>query len=376
LGKFHGCFALSFCAGVGVMIDQDRLVTELNKGWVYASDPLVFFRGYDSFSELLRMAESFDPIQLLKHYEQSIAHKTQPNDQVLRFQLLRMARQKGDEVGTEDFYRFADELVSRRCVTNFDERSVSFLAYQGTISRGDEVFAAMRKDMSRPNQELRIRRKLLRVFDRFDDQNKQTFFGSLLGNDGRGTKLFDVISSIHHQVVDNIDHWMDYPQNPNKTEENQKLFGDTLVFRVSRLSYSTHLQTSFANQSPDLRDYLSSHAELTGRKETRFWRLEYFDNGRGIVENLRQFGRFPSTEFTLKDAIEQNLSIRGDVGPERRKGEGYSIVIDEARNVAGYVSIHSGGERVFISPKTNSQLASEPTTEFKFGTHLSLIFPG
>lgn len=359
-----------------MLIEQDRLVTELNKGWVYASDPLVFFRGYDNFSELIRMAEEVDPVRLLEHYERSIDHKKQPNDQVLRFQLLRMARQKGHESGTEDFYRFADDLVSRRCVTNFDEKSVTFLAYQGTISRSDDVFAALRKDTSRSNQELRIRRKLLRVFDRFDDQNKRVFFTSLLGNDGKGTKLFDTVSSIHHQIIDNIDHWMDYPQNPNKTEGNQKLFGDTLVFRVSRISYTTHLETSFANQSEDLRDYLSSHAEITGRQESRFWRFDYFDNGRGIVENLRQFGRFPGNDFTLREAILQNLSIRGDVGPERRNGEGYSIIMDEARTIAGYVSIHSGGERVFISPNTDAQLVSEPTDEFKFGTHLSLIFPG
>lgn len=358
------------------LADQARLISELNKGWVYAKDPTVFFQGYDTFSEIFRLTEKYDPALLLEHYEQAVAHKTQPNNQVIRYKLLRMARLQGNEAGTEEFYRFADDLVSKRCITNFDEKSVNFLAYQGTISRADDVYAALRKDIGRTDQESRIRRKLLRVFDRFNNQNRERFFGTLLGEDGHGTELFNAICSIHHQVIDNIDHWMDYPENPNKVQGNHNLFGDTLVFRVSRLTYATHYETSFSNQHKDLREYLQSYSKVIGSPESRFWRLDYYDNGRGIVENLKKFGRFTDENFTLKDAIKQKLSVRGDVGPDRRNGEGYSIVIEEAQSNAGYVSIHSGGERVFISPSTDGKIAYATTPDFRFGTHLSLIFPG
>lgn len=355
---------------------QARLTTELNKGWVYAKDPSVFFRGCDEFSEILRSGVGYDAAQLLEHYERSITHKTQPNDQVLRYQLLRMARIQGNPKSTEDFYKFADDLVTRRCVTDVDEKSVTFLAYQGTISRADDVYALLRKDLGRFDQEGRIRRKLLRVFDKFNVQNKEKFFLSLLGKDGKGTPLFDAICSVHHQVVDNIDHWMDFPDNPNKADGNRKFLGDTLVFRVSRITYATHQETSFINHGEDLRDFLKSHAETKGDSESKFWKLDYYDNGRGIVENIRRFGRNSDHAITLKQAIERKLSIRGDIGPERRKGEGYSIIIEEAQSKEGYVSIHSGGERVYVSPSTKGKLAYHTTEEFRFGTHLSLIFPG
>lgn len=359
-----------------MMVDQARLITELNKGWVYAKDTTVFFRGYDTFSEMLRSTGSFDPILLLEHYEQAVAHKTEPNDQILRYQLLRRARFHGDDRSIEKFYKFADDLVSRHCVTNYDTKSVTFLAYQGTISRTDDVYALMRKEIRRTDQEGRIRRKLLRVFDRFNNQNRERFFQSLLAEDGQGTHLFDAICGIHHQVVDNIDHWMDYPENPNKTEGNQNLLGDTLVFRVSRVTYATHNDTSFANQDKDLQEYLQSHSEATGASEGRFWKLDYYDNGRGIVENLKQFGKFAEDGFTLKDAIDRKLSIRGDIGTDRRQGEGYSIIVEEAQKEAGYVSIHSGGERFFSSPGVEKKLVYAHSPEFKFGTHLSIIFPG
>jgi len=354
------------------MANQAQLLTELNKGWVYAKDPTVFFRGYDTFSEMLRSADSTDPMLLLEHYEQAVEHKTQPNDRVLRYQLLRKARFQGDETGIEKFYQFAEDLVSQRCITNFDPKSVTFLAYQGTISRTDDVYALMRKDTQRADQEGRIRRKLLRVFDRFNDQNRERFFQSLLGKDGHGTALFDAICSVHHQVVDNIDHWMDYPENPNTTGDNRGLFGDTLVFRVSRITFASHDETSFANQSKDLRKYL----QATGSSEGRFWKLDYYDNGRGVVENLKQFGKTIDGDFTLQDAINQKLSIRGDIGPDQRQGEGYSIIIEEAQKEKGYVSIHSGGERVLVSPSTKGNLVYTQSSDFKYGTHLSLIFPG
>lgn len=358
------------------MSDQARLITELNKGWVYATDPTVFFRGYDIFSEMLRNADNCNPSQLLDHYQNSVAHKTQPNDQVLRYQLLRGARLQGSESETEEFYRFADELVKNHCVTSVDEKSATFLAYQGTISRADDAYAALRKDIDRPDQESRIRRKLLRVFERFNEQNREKFFGSLLGGDGKGTECFDAICSVHHQVVDNIDHWMDYPENPNWQHSNRNLFGDTLVFRVSRLTFAAHVETSYAKQDASVREYLNAFASAKRTREGEFWRLDYYDNGRGILKNLENFGGFEGKNFDLLSAIQRKMSIRGNIGPERRNGEGFSIIIDEAQKENGFFSIISGGQRVLSSPALGNSLMHDPVDEFQFGTHLSIIFPG
>ena len=356
------------------MPNQTRLTTELNKGWVYATEPTTFFRGYDAFSEMLRITENCNPRELLEHYQKSVTHKIQPNDQILRYQLLRRARFQGIE--NEEFYRFIDDLVDRRCVTNTDERSVTFLANQGTISRADDAYAPLRKDSEKPDQESRIRRKLLRVFDRFNEQNRQRFFSSLLGEDGKGTDCFDAICSVHHQVIDNIDHWMDYPENPNWQRENRKFFGDTLVFRVSRLTFATHVKTSFSKQDPTVREYLKAHVAIKKTKEGVFWRLDYYDNGRGILNNLGHFGGFDVEKLDLRNAIVNKMSIRGNIGPEHRNGEGFSIMIDEARRESGYFSITSGGERVLFSVAHGNKLKHNPVDEFQFGTHLSIIFPG
>lgn len=358
------------------MSDQSRLITELNKGWVYATDPTIFFRGYDAFSEMLRNAETYNPSQLLDHYQKSVTHKTQPNDQVLRYQLLRRARLGGSEAEAEAFYRFADDLVEKRCVTNVDERSATFLAYQGAISRADDAYAALRKDTERADQESRMRRKLMRVFGKFSENNRQIFFKSLLGEDGKGTDCFDAICSVHHQVVDNVDHWMDYPENPNWQHVNRNLFGDTLVFRVSRITFAAYTETSFSKNVASVRDYLQAASAEKGTEAGGFWRLDYYDNGRGILRNLESFGDFNERSFDLLKVIESNMSIRGNIGPERRKGEGFSIMIDEARRENGYFSLVSGGQHVLLSPAHGNCLMHNPVDEFHFGTHLSIIFPG
>ncbi len=376
------------------MSDQTKLIAELKKGWVYAADPDVFFRGYDVFSEMLRNADNCNPGQLVESYletiartiqridetqgdeEPSFANKIQLNDKVLRYQLLRRAHLQGSESKTEEFYRFAEELVNNRCVTSVDKKSATFLAYQGTISRADDPYAALRKDVERPDQESRIRRKLLRVFDHFNEQNREKFFGSLLGADGKGTECFDAICSVHHQVVDNIDHWMDYPENPNWQRATRNLFGDTLVFRVSRLTFAAHVETSFAKQDTSVREYLNAFTSAQKTKEGEFWRLDYYDNGRGILKNLENFGGFEGKNYDLLSAIQEKMSIRGNIGPKRRNGEGFSIMIDEAQKENGFFSIISGGQRVLSSPAHGNQLMHDPVDEFQFGTHLSIIFPG
>lgn len=376
------------------MSDQKKLIAELKKGWVYAADPDVFFRGYDVFSEMLRNAGNCNPGQLLASYQETIeriiqridetqgdeepsfANKIQLNDKVLRYQLLRRARLQGSESETEEFYHFADELVKSRCVTSVDEKSATFLAYQGTISRADDAYAALRKDIDRPDQESRTRRKLLRVFERFNEQNREKFFGSLLGGDGKGTECFDAICSVHHQVVDNIDHWMDYPENPNWQEANRSLFGDTLVLRVSRLTFANYVETNFSKNSASVRDYLEAVTAERNTKQGLFWRLDYFDNGRGILRNLGRFGGFDDDNFDLLEVIKNKMSIRGNVGPDRRNGEGFSIIIDEAIRKHGYFSLVSEGQQVLSSIAHGSSLMHKTVDEFQFGTHLSVIFPG
>jgi hypothetical protein len=325
---------------------------------------------------MLRAAEDCSPGELLAHYTKSVVHKTQPNDQVLRYQLLRKVRQGGTEAEVDAFYRFADELVDKRCITDFDDRSVTFLAYQGTISRSDDAYAALRKDTARSNQESRMRRKLLRVFDRFDEGNRQIFFKSLLGEDGQGTDCFNAICSVHHQVVDNIDHWMDYPENPNWQDANRNLFGDTLVLRVSRLTFANYVETSFSKNSASVRDYLKAVTAERDTKQGLFWRLDYFDNGRGILRNLGRFGGFDDDNFDLLEVIKNKMSIRGNVGPDRRNGEGFSIIIDEARRKHGYFSLVSEGQQVLSSIAHGNSLMHKTVDEFQFGTHLSVIFPG
>ena len=356
------------------MCNQARLITELNKGWVYVTEPTEFFRGYDAFSEMLRNATDCNPRELLEHYRGSVIHKKQPNDKILNFQLLRKERIQG--IVNKEFYQFADELVDKNCVTNIDTRSVTFLAYQGTIVRANEANALLRKDIERPDQEGRVRRKLLRVFQIFSEQNRKKFFSSLLGNDGKGTDCLDSICSVHHQVIDNIDHWMDYPDNPNWRKDNHSLFGDTLVFRASRITYANYVETSFSKHDEYVREYLNEFTTKKKIKECVFWRLDYYDNGRGILKNLENFGEIKPEGLDLKKAIEQKLSIRSNIGPHRRNGEGFSIMIEEARARGGYFSIISGGERILSSVANEHKLTRISVDQFYFGTHLSIIFPG
>lgn len=358
------------------MAEEARLVTELNKGWVYTTNPTDFFRGYDTFSEMLRASPDVDPKRLLDHYVNSVVHKTDPNDQVIRFQLLRRARFRGNKEETEQFYRLADDLVTDRCLTNQDERSVTFLAYQGVVSRKDDAYAALRKEVGYKDQENRIRRKLLRVFKLINSKNRATFFNSLLGEDETGTDLFDAICSVHHQVIDNIDHWMDYHENPNWSQEKSHLFGDTLVFRVSRLTYADHGPTSHRKLDETFLEYLRSNAAAKNKTELKYWILDYYDNGRGLIENLRQFGRFDEDNFNLSSAIRNKMSIRGDIGSDRRNGEGYSTIIEEAAHQGGYFALTSGGQQLTYSPLLGSDLRHQSVREFQFGTHLNIAFPG
>ncbi|MDB4019436.1 hypothetical protein N9491_02365 [Planktomarina temperata] len=389
------------------MSEQKQLVTELKKGWVYSTDPTVFFRGYDRFSEMLRNARDYDPSHVLNSYKKiiagkiqeiddmqnasldeihdnakpSFASKIQINNNVLHYHLLRNARLKNYESETEEFYRFADELVKERCVVDIDNTSVAFLAYHGAISKTDDLYALLRKDTERPNQEERIKRKLLRAFDLLDQQNRAMFFKSLLGENDQETDCFKAVCSVHHQVVDNIDHWMDYDENPNWNSKNRSQFGDTLVFKISKLSFATHHKTSFANHDKSVREYINAATRLMERNEGKFWRLDYYDNGRGILKNLEAFGHFPVGNFNLLTAIKNKMSVRSQSLPSNiekkyRKGEGFSTIIDEAQQNIGYVSITSGGQRVLSSPAYGLDLKHEQVKEFEFGTHLSIIFPG
>lgn len=358
------------------MVNEERLIAELNKGWVYSNSPTDFFRGYDVFSEMLRESPSVDPKRLLSHYTDNVSRKADLNQWVIRYQLLRRARLQGESEETEQFYKLVDDLVANRCMTSQDEKSVTFLAYQGAISRKDDAYAALRKEAGYKDQENRIRRKLLRVFKLIDARNRNAFFKSLLGEHEDGTDLFDAVCSVHHQVIDNIDHWMDYHENPNWTTDTSHLFGDTLVFRVSRLSYGAHGPTSHSRSNETLQEYLRSSAKAKSKREMKYWVLDYYDNGRGIVENLRRFGRFSNPDFNLSGAIRNKMSIRGDIGRDRRNGEGYTTILEEADREGGYIALTSGGQKVTYSPLIGEDLREETVQEFRFGTHLSIVFPG
>jgi hypothetical protein len=359
-----------------MQIKPEKLVTELNKGWVYNKDLRSFFQGYDQFSELLRSSNQINYLEVLAHYEEKIEHKVAVNDAVIRFALLRAAS-LGDELeGKDKFYKFVDHLVSKRCVAEHDAKSVAFLAYQGTITKKEGAFAALKKEKGQKNQELRMRRKLLRVFENFDEKNLKGFFTSLVGEDGKGSELFDAISGVHHQVVDNIDHWMGYHDNPNWSIQKGHEFGDTLIFKVSRLSVGNYDERTHSNLEPDLRRYLLEHSKKKNTPQGKFWMIEYFDNGRGIVSNLKKFGSFANDDFNLEQALEKNMSIRGNVGEDRRSGEGFSTIIDEAKRESGFLSLVSGGERLLWSPVAGDALEYSKSAGFDFGTHLTIVFPG
>lgn len=356
--------------------DMKRLISDLNKGWVYSKDLLVFLKGYDNFSELLRVSDTPEPAELLAHYEAHVSHKTEPNSSIIRFLLLRAAGLNGTAQHSDRFYSFVDDLVSKRCIADHDSRSVVFLAYQGAISKSDNVFAALRKEKGKGDQERRIRRKLYRVFEKFDEQNRDLFFASLISNSTEENPLFDAVCGVHHQVIDNIDHWMAYHDNPNWNAQTGSLFGDTLVFKVSRITLGNYGDSAHSTGDASLTEYMINFSKKKGVRDARFWKIEYYDNGRGIVRNLKKFGAFEEQDFNLLTALKENKSIRGSVGTDRRNGEGFSIIFDEARRLSGYVSLVSGGERVGFSPLTNNGLEYEEASSFNFGTHLSIVFPG
>lgn len=357
-------------------VELDQLVTELNKGWIYSKDLRTFFQGYDCFSELLRHSSKVKFLELLSHYEENVEHKVSVNDAVVRFALLRAASLENEPESKNKFYDFVDNLVSNRCVADQDAKSVAFLAYQGTMTKKDGTFAALKKEKGQKNQELRMRRKLLRVFEKFNKNNLKGFFSSLLGDSGNGSELFDAISGIHHQVVDNIDHWMGYHDNPNWSPRDGKLFGDTLIFKVSRLSLGNYDGRTHSNLEPELRRYLLEYSKTENVRDGKFWMIEYFDNGRGVVPNLKRFGSFENEDFNLAQALEKNMSIRGNIGTDRRYGEGFSTIIEEARKESGFLSLVSGGERLLLSSVVSNKLEYSNSAGFEFGTHLTIVFPG
>lgn len=355
--------------------NTDSIITELNKPWAINSDKLKFFVGYDHFSEKIRLSQKLDLSKILSHYRENIKHKFPLNQAVIEYQLLKTARDRNDEKLLDQFYTFADDLfLEKKFLISSAPRTVSFLAHQGIASRADEKYSAFQKTHSNEGIEL-TRRKLTGVFEHFPDSHKHLYFRDLVSSrknpSERHSDLFEAICLAHHEVIDNIDHWMDIPLNKNLNANNRSKFGDTLVVSVSSVTSASYGVNPHQKTEPMMRNFIQSTIEDSNKKVQHFWQLEYFDNGRGITRNYTNFGRGAANEPSLLDVIKDHLSIR----PGESSGLGFTHILEQAKEINGFFSITSGEERVLYSRFAAEELFCQPADTFKFGTHLNLLFP-
>ncbi len=196
-------------------------------------------------------------------------------------------------------------------------------------------------------------------------------------------ELSESIAAVHHEVTDNIDHWMYYPNNKRTKENNRRLFGDTLVMEIkffilgqgskSREEALQEVRSFFRDYPDEFPDYAASFCTQNYRENWSFVEINYYDNGRGIEENFKNFSsRDQSTN--LNQVIRNKMSTR----PVDGAGKGFDKIIGQTLSRKGLVFIQSGSHAFCAHPYQISSENNEeapPREKDIRGTFTSILIP-
>ena len=381
------------------MLSEETREKEMKLGvdtaWLNSKNTFEFFTGYCNWSEDLRhnplsakdLHNLFYKVDEFKYSARSKA--------VFKYKLLLESSKIDDDPLLEEYFQYFDKLtengfwlegafdISRRLRQN------SFIAPQGFPS-----FSGEHQNLtSKINRDVNLQRSENSVRNIFEKISKLTrgatkFSAPLLELKNRGSSLFQAISQIHFEVTDNLDHWLYYPKNKRCLIHNRHLFGDTLLLEVKTISMVSGLVGN-QSKSDKIDNFFKAYPDAFGSyaKAYRFRQLErsksrysktegmmfleisYYDNGRGIIENLSNFSTVGVTN--LKDVVLNSISSR----PFANSGRGFKNIVKHTKSKNGIFFMQSGNELITSDPYINEELSMQNIKNFVHGTIITILIP-
>ena len=354
-------------------INTEGLIKEMNKPWVINKSLRKFFLGYAQFTETVRQSPDQDYLRLLNHYQEMIEHKHNANSYIIRH-FLSKCLSKTSSIGHLFMEKMENELVSNKFIINGDTRELVFFGEQKPYLKNAELMNPLLKSEKKPSI-LKVRGKLKNALNNFSQGTRSIFFDSLFAekerNDFVSTRLFNELSKFHIEIVDNTDHWLTEagPFRKNCSNSEPILRGNAFVMSIGLINIQNRNPRTHLRESKYLQEYIRTMGSSYGYTKNSFWKIDYFDDGRGILRNLKMYSNH--NPLTLIEAIDKNMSSRKGDG----NGLGFERMFKLASSLKGYLSISSGGRTVLKVEGTQRKREVISKEDIDHGTHIQLVFP-
>jgi hypothetical protein len=367
--------------------------------WVKSDSFQKFFLAYADWSESLRSSvidihtiqESFSKVQNISGYDR--------NKKIVLYKLLTEAFKFDDNPYLTEYYNFLDTMrasgfwIEKAISQQLKSNENSFLAAQGFAYALPENDNLIKKINSGKNIS-RSRKNILNILNNiYNLGDPSTVFSKIIQKfiDPEDSLFdsqnwLDALSTIHFELTDNMDHWMNYPDNLRVAGNDPKFFGDTLVMEIcfkyipnnNQYNLEQTLKKYFRDKPSEYLDYALNHVKTSRESGLadgdirsqgfKFVELSYFDNGRGIEENFKRFGK--SFDYPGLHAVISNNKSTRDFP---KAGSGFSKVIHWSNEVKGMFFIHSGSEVVSSGAGMDGTLKHRSATKPLLGSQFTLM---
>lgn len=358
-------------------------------GWVSEKNTIAFFTGYATWSEKIRKHPlSSDEIVTLFHDVDKYKNYPTRSKALLRYKILIDAKGRGIEELDDEYFKFIDQLEQSKywVEQSYDQLTTmsrnTFIAPQSLSTNNSSSELTKLLDASGGKNIARDRSA--KIFSRIlkTVPTQSPFYGPFNELASKTSHLTDALSEIHHEVTDNIDHWMLYPENQRLTDDKKSLFGDTLALEVKpttinrlnsdRSSLSSHIANIFRKYPVEFSNYVEFITSINNKKNAQYFiELSYYDNGRGIEENINNFSKKQQSYKNLSSVIFDGQSTRSHDGA----GHGFSTMITHSKFKNCLFCLQSGTEIFSVCPSTDFEPISRTAENYLFGTIISILVP-